>query len=224
MRQLLFTLNVLLLFACTNTHSTNNDDEIDELVVDTDYYDSLKTLHSDFITKIEIEGKLLPVNNMEHYRVFQSISTESLSNDTLRIVKDGSWWAYPDSTNSIDSRFWFLFEIAFDDIDTSNISSSLVDDVLWINIPSADTLGAVWGKFDTKLNQWHWKVPSNEVRLGYLVSTDKINKSFKSYKMYEPKQGNSIDYASSSLDSVQVRLLYSKIKQAVIGYVKKEKD
>lgn len=209
------------MYACNNNQSNINNEEAEELVVDIEYYDSLSNAHKDFKIKIETEGKLLPVNNTENFRIYQSVSSESLSKDTLLITKDGSWLAYPDSTKTIDARHWYQYAIAFKDIDTNNISSSVVDDVLWINIPSIDTLGAIWGKFDTKLNRWHWRVPSNEVRLGYLVSIDKISKNYKSYMMYEPRKGSSIDYAASTMDSVHVSRLYSDIRSMIIDYAEK---
>lgn len=214
---LILSLTFFVLYGC-NAQNNNN---VEEVSIDIDYYDSIDNDHREILKRIEVEASLKQPKKSYYYRVFQSVITESLNKDTLSIIKDGSYWAYPDSIRAGDEDIWFQYDIALKDIDTNKITYSIVDDVMWINIASKDTLGAFWGKFDLELQMWHWRTPANEVRIGFLTSMDKIKSNFKSYEMYNPDLREPSDYTKSKMDSLSMSKMFKEIKSTLIEYSKK---
>ncbi len=209
----------IVLTACLSTKLEINDNT-EDLEVDSEYYDSLRIKHFDFLKIFEVEAKLNPINGTTGFHVFRSIRVEALETDTLRFSTDYSQWNLPDSTQISDQYFWFEWEIALIDIDTSNIKFNKIDDIIWISIIGVEPSKAKWSKIDLSSGEFLWKVPSNEIRLAFLTSKDKIKNSFNSYKMYDPISKNQIDYVNYDADSILGVELVNSIKNITIKYTK----
>ena len=217
---LIFFLSIHLI-TCSIKPSKVEQKDVIEVAMDVAYYDSIKAIHRDFIDIITIEAIMKPTNGVNNYRVFQSLVAESLMKDTLSVRADASYWSYPDSTLFKDTRFLYHHDISIKDIDTTRLSYRVIDDVMWVMIPSRDTLGASWSKYDVYTGIWLWKVPANGVTVGFLVSMDKIRNHFISYQMYNPDRRIPLDYVTAHVDSVHVEKMFAEIKEILTDYCRK---
>jgi len=132
----------------------------------------------------------------------------------------GSYYAIERRDLKDFNRYYDQSDIAIRDIDTTEVSFWVREDVMYVMLPTRDTLQATWGKFDSKLNRWKFKVPANEVILAYLTSNEKINSNFESHIMFSPAKEKPIDFTlvdNSDLDTLK---MFNEVKSVIRQYWK----